>query len=215
MATVCAAALAATLGWTPVSHAETQMIGHFAPGSLAEWETKSFQGETRYRLIGDGEARILEARCDASASAIARRRKIDLSKTPVLRWEWRIDHVYAGLQGTTREGDDYAARVYVIQDGGVRVWRTRAINYVWANSESRGSRWPNVFTDKAMMVAVRSGQPTDASAWVAESRNVRSDFKRFYDRDLDTIDGVALMTDCDNSGRSGRAEYRNIRFTTE
>lgn len=207
--------LTATLGWTPISYAETQMIGRFLPDSLGAWETKSFKGETRYRLLGDGNTKTLEARCDASASAIARRRQIDLSKTPVLRWEWRIDHVYEGLQGTTRDGDDYAARIYVIQDGGVRIWRTRAINYVWANSEPRGSHWPNAFTDKAMMVAAQSGSPTDPAQWISESRNVRSDFKRFYDRNVDAIDGVALMTDCDNSGRSGRAEYRNIRFTAE
>lgn len=211
----CLGLLAAMLGCAPVSHADTRMIGGFAPDSLGDWERKSFAGETRYRLIGDGDTRALEARCEASASAIARRQQIDLTRTPVLRWEWRVDHVYEGLQGTTRDGDDYPARVYVIQDGGVMVWRTRAINYVWANSEARGSHWPNAFTDKAMMVAVQAGAPADPSAWVAESRNVRADFKRFYDRDLDAIDGVALMTDCDNSGRSGRAEYRNMRFTAE
>ncbi|WP_158590567.1 DUF3047 domain-containing protein [Salinisphaera sp. LB1] len=198
---------------TPAAAAPTVMIGRFAPGSLAAWEHKSFKGETRYRLVGHGNARTLEATCDASASAIALRRKVDLRRTPVLRWEWRVDHIYPGLDGTTRAGDDYPARVYVIHDGGVMLWRTRAVNYVWANSEPRGAHWPNAFTDKAMMVAVQSGPPADPDTWVAESRNVRADFKRFYGLDLHQIDGVALMTDCDNSGRSGRAEYRNIRFT--
>ncbi|MGB7756122.1 MAG: DUF3047 domain-containing protein [Salinisphaera sp.] len=286
----------------PLAAAPTTMIGRFTPGSLAGWEHKSFKGETRYRLVGHGDRRALQATCHASASAIARRRTVDLSQTPILRWEWRVDHVYPGLRGTTRAGDDYPARVYVIHDGGVMLWRTRAVNYVWANSEPRGAHWPNAFTDKAMMVAVQSGQPADPGAWVAESRNVRADFKRFYDLDLRQIDGVAqgpvavsyerrvgdrkscstrretqrrgvprprlatlagaicgptrrdkrcfsaiqrcstlvqndctarttprlaekqrlartrtkqqqaLLTDCDNSGRSGRAEYRNIRF---
>jgi hypothetical protein len=46
-----------------------------------------------------------------------------------------VDHVYKGLDGRTQAGDDYAARIYVIHDGGLFAWRTRAINYVWANSQ--------------------------------------------------------------------------------
>jgi hypothetical protein len=190
-------------------------IGMFAPGALADWEHKSFKGKTQYRLVGQGATRALEATCDATASAIARRTSVDLSKTPILRWQWRVDHIYAGLDGTTKGGDDYAARVYVIHDGGLLPWRTRAINYVWANSQPRGHHWPNAFTDKAMMVAVQSGPPADPTRWISESRNVREDFKRYYGLDLEQLDGVALMTDCDNSGRKGRAYYRDIRFTSK
>lgn len=194
--------------------AAEQQVGMFLPGSLAAWESKSFQGQTQYRLIGHGDTRALEAQCDGTASAIARRTSVDLSKTPILRWQWRVDHIYAGLDGTTRAGDDYAARVYVIHDGGVLPWRTRAINHVWANSQTTGHHWPNAFTDKAMMVAVQSGAPADPTRWISESRNVRRDFKRYYGLDLGQLDGVALMTDCDNSGRKGRAYYRDIRFTS-
>lgn len=193
----------------------TVMIGAFAPGSLDAWKHKSFAGETDYRLVGNGQTRALEATCDASASALARRTSVDLSQTPILRWQWRVDHVYTGLDGRTQAGDDYPARIYVIHDGGLLAWRTRAINYVWGNTQPRGSHWPNAFTDKAMMVALQSGAPANPQRWVSESRNVRQDFRRFYALDLDKIDGVALMTDCDNSGRSGRAEYRNIRFTAQ
>ncbi|MES1927151.1 DUF3047 domain-containing protein [Salinisphaera sp. T31B1] len=199
---------------TGVSAADA-WVGRFAPNSLTDWESRSFKGQTTYRLIGDGATRTLEARCQASASAIALRRQIDLVQTPVLRWQWRIDHVHEGLDGRTREGDDYAARVYVIHDGGALVWRTRAINYVWANTEPRDTHWPNAFTDKAMMVAVQSGTPAEPDQWVEQSRNVRDDFKRFYGLDLSAIDGVALMTDCDNGGRSARAEYRRLRFTAQ
>lgn len=198
---------------TPAAAAPTQMIGRFLPGDLSGWEHKSFKGETQYRLVGHGATRALEATCNDTASAIAKRTEVDLSKTPILRWQWRVDHVYAGLDGRTKAGDDYPARIYVIHDGGVLLWRTRAIDYVWANTQPRGAHWPNAFTDKAMMVALQSGPPADPGEWVSESRDVRADFRRFYGLNLDKIDGVALMTDCDNSGRSGRAEYRDIRFT--
>jgi len=40
---------------------------------------------------------------------------------------------------------------------------------------------------------------------VYESRNVREDFQRFFDLELNNVDAVALMTDCDNSGLEGNA----------
>lgn len=209
-------AAVALLAVTTASAAEDRVvIGAFEPGSLSGWETKSFEGKTEYRLTGDGATRALKATCDGSASAIALRQPVDLTETPVLHWEWRVDHVYEGLDGTTKAGDDYAARVYVIHDGGVFVWRTRAVNYVWANTQPTGSHWPNAFTDKAMMVAVQSGPPRDPGAWVEESRNVREDFRRFYGMDLETLDGVAIMTDCDNSERTGTAYYRGIYFAPD
>ena len=195
--------------------AERVDVGVFAPGSLTEWESRSFKGNTDYRLSSDGQSRILEAACDGTASAIARRVPVDLNATPVLHWQWRVDGVHEGLDERSKAGDDFAARVYVIRDGGLLKWRTRAVNYVWAGSSEEGQHWPNPFTDQAMMVAVQSGAPPEAGTWVSESRNVRADFKRFYDLDLETVDAVAIMTDCDNAGGQAAAAYRNLYFAPE
>lgn len=94
-------------------------------------------------------------------------------------------------------------------------WRSRAINDVWVGNTQRGRHRPNPFTAKAMMVAVESGAPADHNAWVSESRNVRADFKRFYDLNLETLDAVAIMTDCDSAGCSANAAYREIYFAPE
>lgn len=191
------------------------VVGAFVPGSLDDWQTKSFKGYTDYTLIGSGPDRVLKASCQDTASAIALRVNVDLTKTPILHWSWRVDHVHPGLNGTMKQGDDYAARVYVIHDGGWFFWQTGAVNYVWANGKPVGSHWPNAFTDKAMMVAVQSGPPEQPGQWVQESRNVRVDFRKFYGLELKTLDGIAIMTDCDNSGLPAVAWYRNIYFSAK
>ncbi|MFC3102805.1 DUF3047 domain-containing protein [Salinisphaera aquimarina] len=192
--------------------AERVDIGRFSAGALAAWQEKSFKGKTDYRLTGTGNHRALEARCDGTASAIARLLPVDLNATPVLHWQWRVENVHEGLDEHGKAGDDFAARVYVIHDAGLLKWRSRAINYVWAGSAERGSHWPNPFTHQAMMVAVESGATADPHAWVSESRDVRADFKRFYDLDLDSVDAVAIMTDCDNAGGTAGAAYRDLYF---
>jgi len=184
----------------------------FSANSLHDWHGKSFKGHTDYHVTDGPDGHYLVAHCNGDASAIYRRMDVNLKRTPVLHWQWRINHVHAGLDGRTRHGDDYSARVYVIHSGGWMIWNTRAVNYVWANTQPSGSHWPNAITGKAMMVALQSGNPAHPGQWVSESRNVRRDFRRFYGLNLKSISGVAIMTDCDNGGGESTGYYRHIYF---
>ena len=65
-----------------------------------------------------------------------------------------------------------------------------------------------------MMLAVRSGNG-QAGTWVHEKRNVREDYKRLFEKEIDVIDAVALMTDTDNAGGQAAAWYGDIYFSAE
>lgn len=135
-------------------------VGDFSARSLDGWESESFAGETDYRFVWIDDRTALRAQCDGSASGLVFEDEIDLNETPILHWSWRVDGVYPGIIETTKAGDDYPARIYVIHDGGLLKWRSRAVNYVWSNSQPVGDTWPNAFVGQAMMVAVQSGAPT-------------------------------------------------------
>lgn len=180
----------------------------------ALWQEKSFKGHTDYTFSKGGVSFVLSGRCDGSASALYKYMTVDLLKTPILKWSWRIEGIHAGLDDVSKTGDDYAARVYVIYKGKLP-WDVKAINYVWANSTKEGSSWPNAFTSKSIMVAQKSGSPEDKNAWVAESRDVRADFMQYFGIDISKIDGVAIMTDCDNGGGRAVGHYRDIRFSAQ
>lgn len=183
----------------------------FGPEAIAQWRPHGFKGETRYAVTGkDGEP-ALAARCDGTASGLFLERPVDLRRTPILEWRWRVDALpAAGAPETSRAGDDFAARLYAVRDGGVLRWRTRALNYVWTRGQERGADWPNPFAAQAHMVALRNAG--DAGRWHVERRDLRADFRRFHGLDLDTLDAVAIMTDCDNTGGRAEAWYGSIRF---
>lgn len=195
---------------TSLAWSADRIAGNFSTGDLSGWETKTFKGLTKYQIVESDGRRVLGAECSNAASALYRRFSVKLSETPILRWSWRVDQTYPGLDETRKPGDDYPARIYVVIDGGALLWRTKALNYVWASQKPAGSIWPNAFTGQARMIAIRSGA---GSGWVEESRDLRTDFRTVFGLDADHIDGVALMTDCDNSQGSGRAWYGDIRFT--
>jgi hypothetical protein len=154
---------------------------------------------------------VLEADCQASASGWIRKGKIDLASTPVLRWRWKVAQVYPGIREREKKGDDFPARVYVVLDAGLAVWRTRSLVYVWASVEPQGSDWPSAYTRQARVVALRSGA-SGIGSWHEEQRDVRADFKRYFGIDASTADGVAIMTDCDDAGGATRAWYGDVRF---
>jgi len=189
--------------------AVTLPVGRFSAGDLEGWQSKSFKGETRYRLVEQEGRRVLEAQSDASASGLYREIAVDLTRTPYLHWSWRIDGVLDGVDERTKAGDDYPARLYVVVSGGLAFWRTRSLVYVWSSSQPVGSTWHNAYTANARVIAVRSGQP---GAWREERRDVRADFRRLFGEDITGVDAVAIMTDTDNSGQSARAWYGDIGF---
>jgi hypothetical protein len=184
----------------------------FPPESIIGWEAHSFAGQTDYRLTETDGRVAVEATCtEGTASGLFYRREIDLTATPVVEWEWRVDQTLSGNDETTRRGDDYPARLYLVDESPVLRWRTRALNYVWSSTSERGSDWPNAYASQARMVAVAG--PEDAGkGWRTERRNVLEDFRRYHDRAPGRITAIAVMTDCDNTGGETRAWYGNIRF---
>lgn len=199
----------------PSENVTSLVLGDFAVSGLEGWKVKSFEGKTRYSLMNIDGIQVLRATAKRSASGLFHEQKIDLTRTPVLHWRWRVDKGPRDLDETTKAGDDYAARIYLVKSGGILIWRTKALNYVWSSGTEPLKRWPNAFAGEAVqMLAVRT-QLDRKGVWYEESRNVREDFKRFFGEDVTEIDAVALMTDADNSGQRSLAYYGQVYFTAE
>lgn len=186
-------------------------IGRFSAGDLEGWQQKSFAGETRYSLERDGDRLALRAVSEGTASGLYREVAVELEQTPVLYWSWKVDGLLEGNDERTRAGDDYPARIYVVFSGGLRFWRTRAINYVWSSHQPAGSEWPNAFTANARMIAVDSGAGR-VGEWLAHRRDVGADYRRLFGEEPGKVSAVAIMTDTDNSGQQAAAWYGDIRF---
>ena len=172
------------------------------------WKPHEFLGFTQYVITDD----LIKANSNAAASALSYEKVIDLTKTPILTWRWRVLQNVAIKNQKTKAGDDFAARIYVVKKDKWFFWRSVAINYVWGNEVAVGDVWPNPFTANAHMVANRNNAST---GWQVERVNVRKDFKRYFGRDVDQINGIAIMTDSDNSKTSAAAEYADIQFISE
>ena len=209
----------------PVNEAAIKLImGNFSQGDLKGWEEKIFSGNTNYVLVveegGDNGItpeklkKRLRASSDNSASGLFKEQRIDLHKTPYLHWSWKTEHLYSGLNELKKAGDDFVARIYIVIDGGMFMWKTKALNYVWSSAFKHEQFWPNPYTSNATMFAVESG-PNNLGKWMNYKRNVRDDLKTTLGKEVRYIDAIAVMTDSDSSGQKAITYYGDIYFTAQ
>ena len=188
-------------------------IGIFSQNNLDGWDEKEFVNRTHYQLVKQKGQTVLQAKAEASASGLFKEIVVDLTTHPYLTWQWKIEKGHSSLAERTKDGDDYAARIYIIVKGGLVFWKTKAINYVWSSTEEKETIWPNAFAGKnAMLLAVRT-QEDKKNVWYQEKRNVYEDFKKIFGEEIKTIHAIAIMTDSDNSKGSVQASYGDISFT--
>lgn len=186
-------------------------IADWRGGIPDEWQSQVFDGKTRYRMIEEGDEPFVQADARDSASCLYREIEIDVERTPWLQWSWRVDEL-PEIQSSerTKAGDDYAARIYVVRKGWLGSWTAEAVDYVWSRHEPVGARWPNAFTSNAVMWSVDQGRER-IGQWVRHTRNMREDWRAAFGEDLGRLDGVAIMTDSDNSDSRARARFGSIR----
>lgn len=192
--------------------ANQNSVANIAIQGLAAWDEHSFKGYTEYLTTELDGIAVIHAKSKGTASGLFKKIRIDLNETPILNWQWQLEKGLPRLNEKSRKGDDYSARVYVIKEGALLPWRTKALNYVWSSSEPVGSTWSNAFTDRSKMIAVRSSDDKTGMLY-QEKRNVRADFKRLFGEDIRYVDAVAIMTDTDNSGLQASAYYGELYFT--
>jgi hypothetical protein len=233
-----AAGVVVWLAWAGAAAAQPGplRVGDFRPvegAPPAPWRSIRFDERvpaTRYRTLDwDGVAAV-EARAEASMSLLARPIEIDLQATPMLCWRWRVDGVPTTADMATKAGDDYAARVYVAFELpaqamglGVRAQLAlarrlygehvpdAAINYVWDNRQPVGTRRPNAYTDRTLMVVQRSGVAL-AGGWVSERVDVLAEASRAFATDRPVARLLAIASDTDNTGERARAGFAELHF---
>lgn len=190
--------------------AEEIVLDDYQKGLSPKWIEKSFKGKTHYQVAREDDQWCIKATSRSSASALYYKMKYDLKDYPVLQWRWKVDHVLAKGSALHKEGDDYAARVYVVFPSWL-FWKTKALNYIWANKLPIGQAVPNPFAANAVMIAVQSG-PGLTGKWVEETRNILEDYRRYFGTDPPNTGAIAIMTDTDNTGEEAVAWYGPIRI---
>jgi hypothetical protein len=114
----------------------------------------------------------------------------------------------------SKQGDDFSARVYIAVKAKNGSFYPRVLCYVWANHSPKGSHWSSPYSNDAIIIAQQSGD-SRVHQWVSEKINVKADLQRYFQEEIDEIEGIAIMTDSDNSKGKADAFYRQLFFSAQ
>jgi hypothetical protein len=212
-----------------VGEFSTAPIGAEPPAGWAPQTFRSIPRHTRYTVVRDPQqGACVRAEADASASGLIRRLDLPATDHPLLRWRWKVERPIRGSDVMRKEGDDYAARIYVsfryspdrlslLERAPFAAARAlygeypphAALSYIWDAKAPVGTVVPNPFTDRVRMVVVQSGT-ADLGRWLGYERDIVADYRRAFGEEPPPIAGIAIMTDADNTGETAVACYGDI-----
>ena len=199
------------------ANAEIIKVFEFTEKELTELEVRKVRGaknKTEYTVGSNENGNFLRALADNAASGLGKEIKIDLNKTPFINITWKVERDLKGIKENTKKGHDYAARVFAIKKTGATPLSNRAINYVFSSNSDVGENRPSPYTKKSIDNVLASTKDS-LNKWVTVKANVKEDFKRFHDLDVNELDGLAIMADTDNSKKKSIAYFQNIYFSAQ
>ena len=187
----------------------------FTEAELSELDVRKVRGadnKTTYTVGSNENGNFLKAVADNAASGLGKEVKIDLNKTPFINITWKIEKDLPGIKENTKKGHDFAARVFAVKKTGATPLSNRAINYVFSSNNEIGFNSPSPYTKKSIDNVLASTK-SNLNEWITVKANVKEDFKKFHNLDVNELDGLAIMSDTDNSKMKAIAYYQNIYFS--
>jgi hypothetical protein len=217
-----------------VSPSSRFAVGQFSVlqpgGGFGTWRVNELPSvkPARFAVVSDGDTRVVSISAAAAASSLATETAWDVDQKPRLTWRWKVDRVVSSGDIRTKEGDDFAARLYVMFDypldqlsfadrAKLRVARwlygdqvpTAALCYVWGNAESAGTEAWSAYTDRVRLIVLRNRDDA-VGDWVTEQRNIAADFRRAFGDVTAPVTGLAIAADTDQTGESVRTWFGDI-----
>ena len=122
---------------------------------------------------------VLQVHCNKSTGGIAISPKVDLNKTPVMRWRWRVKKYPPEADGRNPQKDDQAVAIYVGMNDGML--KKKSIAYRWETLTPKAYEGTTTYA-KVLSVhyIVMQNSAIPAGTWITETRNIVEDFKRVY-----------------------------------
>ena len=225
----CAAPPSAT---PPGAALPTRLPLVFTAKDKVGWEPLLLPGKLRttFRAVEHDGRRSLLAQSVGAASMLRQRLRIEPAQLGQLSFQWQVAQLIEGADMTVRELEDSPARVVLAFDGDRSRFSPRnamlneltrsltgeempyaMLMYVWSNALPVDTVIVNPRTDRIRKIVVESG-PARLQQWLAYQRDVRADFERAFGEPPGILQGLAIMTDSDNTRSTAQAWYGDIRL---
>lgn len=155
---------------------------------------------------------VIESKRSSAVFACDLSGKVDLNKTPILRWRWRVKKLPPFADGRHRKKDDQAVGVYI---GTGTAFNQKSIAYRW-ETETPVNHWGKTVYSNVMNVRFlcMRNKKDGLDVWYEESRNVRDDFMAQFGFVPEKF-ALVICGNSQNSKSEALAEIDHIGFYKE
>ncbi len=196
------------------SKAEIVKVFEFTEDEFKTLKVRKVKGETKWSLGSNENGNYIRAEAEGTGSGLGKEILINLNKTPFINITWKIEKDLSGIIENSKKGHDYAARVFVVKKTGATALSNKAINYVFSSNSSVNENWPSPYTKKSIDYVLATTK-NNLNEWITVKANVKHHFKKLHNLDVEELNGVAIMTDTDNSKLKAISYYQNIYFSSD
>ena len=196
------------------SYSEVLRVFEFTEDEFKTLKTRKVKGETKWSLGSNDNGNFIRAEAEGVGSGLGKEVSINLNKTPFINITWKVEKDLSGIIENSKKGHDFAARVFVVKKTGKTALSNRAVNYVFSSNNSINESWRSPYTKKSIDY-VLSTTKDNLNKWVTVKANVKDHFKKLHNLEVNELNGVAIMTDTDNSKLKAISYYQNIYFSSE
>lgn len=188
----------------------------------AGWHYFSFSplpnpgSRSTYRFVvgnGDDQGYIHLRSSGRAGFGLASEQAFDLSKRPVLAWEWRAIEVPRGGDVRVPDRDDQAGSMCVVMNP--RWLHPDAVLcYLWQDAGSRGA-WGTADRDRTHRFIILRTAADPLGIWMRERRDIAADWLQAFGYEPSGKAVVAITIDSNDTDSDAEADYRNIRVETQ
>ncbi|MDD3886433.1 MAG: DUF3047 domain-containing protein [Victivallaceae bacterium] len=198
--------------WRNDFSAENELREHWkADGSRFMVPRPKFYVEPSREAKYGGRVLVVES-FKGSGIMLSAPSPVDLSKTPVMRWRWRLVRPIKIPPGTA-EPDDQAVVIYF---GDGTLLRQRSVGYRWEVDSQIGSHGLRKYAAGMMTVkhiCVENRQ-SPLNSWIVESRDVVADYKAAFGDHPKPYFIVSVGANSQYTQSDTRAEIDYIEFVS-
>ena len=164
-------------------------------------------------VVEDEGRRALRMRSagDRATLSIDLNGRVDLERTPILEWTWKVTVLPVGGDARVKARADQAGQVYVVWPRAPALLRSRIIGYAWDTTAPAGATIPSQKTRTVTYVIVRSGR-ADLGRWITERRDVVADYRRIYGEAPDAPGALSLSIDSNDTRSAAESFVGSIVF---
>lgn len=180
------------------------------PQPLNKWDKMVLNGLVDYKVIKQGSNGFVDALSEKTCSALYYKIGFRLKDYPMLSWRWQVKKFPDKRKvPADSEGNDYAARVYVIFPF-LSFSSSKFIEYVWDENLPAGAEVKNPNGKNIKTIVVRSGMGEEGR-WYSETRNVYEDYQRLFGKRPGMgVGAIAIMCNADNTKSEAEAMFDDI-----